>query len=58
MNESSSLLLFGAVADYSYPFIVIVVSMVTNAIHFSHFRHQVGRIITTFSHCTILFLLS
>jgi len=31
-----------AVSDYSYPFIVIVVSMVTNAIHFSHFRHQVS----------------
>lgn len=25
---------------YSYPFIVIVVSMVTNAVHFSHFHHQ------------------
>jgi len=29
------------ILDYSYPFIVIVVSMVTNAVHFSHFRHQV-----------------
>ena len=30
------------VVDYSYPFIVIVVSMVTNAVHFSHFRRQVS----------------
>jgi len=30
------------VVDYSYPFIVIVVSMVTNAVHFSHFHHQVS----------------